>query len=136
MEDEEILSGEEVDNEDDLDEGELEEEEEQQDGEGEEHDPDDELDFRADAEQYAEKLKKRGVIYLSRIPPFMKPNKARSTFEQYGEVTRLYLAEEDVGKRQKRKTHGGNGSKQFVEGNIPAIPLITHDRSDVNSCMH
>lgn len=43
---------------------------------------------------YREKLAQRGVIYLSRIPPFMKPNKARTIFEQYGEVTRLYLAEE------------------------------------------
>lgn len=30
----------------------------------------------------------------SRVPPFMKPNKVRSLLEKYGEVTRLYLAEE------------------------------------------
>lgn len=47
-----------------------------------------------EAEIYKEKLSRRGVIYISRIPPFMKPNKARNMFEQYGEVTRLYLAEE------------------------------------------
>ena len=47
-----------------------------------------------EAIKYKEKLEKRGVIYMSRIPPFMKPNKARSLFEKYGEVTRLYLAEE------------------------------------------
>ena len=54
---------------------------------------DDELDFsfRKDAIEYAEKVQKRGVIYISRIPPFMKPNKVRNCFEVYGEVTRLYL---------------------------------------------
>ena len=46
----------------------------------------------------------------------MKPNKARSIFEEYGEVTRLYLAEEDAQFRLKRKENGGNASKQFREG--------------------
>lgn len=47
-----------------------------------------------EAEEYKQALDKRGVIYISRVPPFMKPNKVRNMFEQYGEVTRLYLAEE------------------------------------------
>ena len=47
--------------------------------------------FRKDAIEYAETVQKRGVIYISRIPPFMKPNKVRNCFEVYGEVTRLYL---------------------------------------------
>ena len=47
-----------------------------------------------EAEKYKESLEKRGVIYMSRVPPFMKPNKARTLFEQYGEVTRLFLQEE------------------------------------------
>ena len=72
--------------------------------------------IRKDAIEYAKKIEKRGVIYLSRIPPFMKPNKVRSIFEQYGEVTRLYLQEEDVTIRKRRKKSGGNGSKQFTEG--------------------
>eukprot|EP00604_Paraphysomonas_vestita_P003364 CAMPEP_0174821010 /NCGR_PEP_ID=MMETSP1107-20130205/5241_1 /TAXON_ID=36770 /ORGANISM="Paraphysomonas vestita, Strain GFlagA" /LENGTH=261 /DNA_ID=CAMNT_0016037523 /DNA_START=42 /DNA_END=824 /DNA_ORIENTATION=+ len=70
----------------------------------------------SEAEDYSKKLAKRGVVYLSRIPPFMKPNKVRYELEQYGEVTRLYLAEEDPGVRKRRKIAGGNGSKQFVEG--------------------
>ena len=72
--------------------------------------------LRKDAEQYRENLAKRGVIYISRVPPFMKPNKARTMFEQYGEVTRLYLAEEDRKLREKRREKGGNASKQFQEG--------------------
>jgi len=72
--------------------------------------------MRKDAEKYAAALKKRGVIYLSKVPPFMNPNKMRNLFEPYGEVTRLYLAEEDSTVRKKRQKNGGNGSKQFSEG--------------------
>ena len=53
---------------------------------------------------------------MSRIPPGMKPNKARTLFEQFGDVTRIYLQEEDASQRQQRKNGGGNGSKQFKEG--------------------
>jgi ESF2/ABP1 family protein len=69
-----------------------------------------------DANEYREKLEKRGVIYMSRIPVYMKPNKARSLFELYGEVTRIYLSEEDTSVRKKRKEHGGNSARQFSEG--------------------
>jgi ESF2/ABP1 family protein len=69
-----------------------------------------------DAKKYSESLEKRGVIYMSRIPPYMKPNKARTMFEQFGSVTRIYLAEEDPEIRRNRKAGGGNGSKQFTEG--------------------
>lgn len=72
--------------------------------------------IRKEAEKYSERLAKRGVIYVSRIPPFMKPNKLRNLLERYGEITRLYLAEEDASVRKRRKANGGNGSKQFVEG--------------------
>lgn len=72
--------------------------------------------LRKEAEEYRERLARRGVVYMSRIPPYMKPNKAKNLFQHYGEVTRIYLAEEDILQRKKRKEHGGNASKQFVEG--------------------
>ena len=72
--------------------------------------------LKKDAIEYRSKIEKRGVIYLSKVPPFMKPNKVRSLFEQYGEVTRLFLQEEDAMARKKRRQSGGNGSKQFTEG--------------------
>jgi ESF2/ABP1 family protein len=72
--------------------------------------------LRQEAKLYSENLEKRGVVYMSRVPPFMKPNKARALFEQYGIVTRIYLAEEDSQIRKRRKSSGGNGSKQFTEG--------------------
>lgn len=72
--------------------------------------------LRKDASAYTQELSNRGVIYVSRVPPFMKPNKMRNIFEEYGEVTRLYLAEESAEVKKKRKDAGGNGSKQFHEG--------------------
>ncbi|KAM7444753.1 Activator of basal transcription 1 [Porites harrisoni] len=57
-----------------------------------------------------------GVVYLSRLPPFMKPAKIRNIFSQYGEVGRLFLQPEDVAVRKKRKKHGGSGRKLFIEG--------------------
>ena len=72
--------------------------------------------LRKDSIKYTDRIQKRGVIYISRIPPFMKPNRVRSIFEQYGEITRLFLSEEDSYKRKARKSKGGNGSKQFAEG--------------------
>ena len=35
-----------------------------------------------------------GIIYISRIPPFMKPLKVRHIFSKYGEVGRVYLQPE------------------------------------------
>ena len=35
-----------------------------------------------------------GVVYLSRIPPYMKPAKIRHVFSQYGSVGRVYLQPE------------------------------------------
>ena len=72
--------------------------------------------LREDAKKYKEKLEQRGVIYMSRVPPFMKPNKARSLLESYGEITRIYLAEEEPAARKKRREKGGNASKQFSGG--------------------
>ena len=37
---------------------------------------------------------KRGVVYLSRIPPHMKPLKLRHLLEPFGQVLRIYLAPE------------------------------------------
>lgn len=47
-----------------------------------------------EAQLYRDELAQRGIIYMGRIPPFMKPNKAKALLEKYGEVTRIYLAEE------------------------------------------
>jgi len=42
----------------------------------------------------AEKADKKGVCYLSRIPPRMDPLKLRQLLSPYGEIQRIYLAPE------------------------------------------
>lgn len=42
----------------------------------------------------AEKADKRGVCYLSRIPPHMDHVKLRHILSQYGDIKRIYLAAE------------------------------------------
>ena len=37
---------------------------------------------------------KRGVVYLSRVPPNMNPSHVRQMFSKYGEVQRIYLVPE------------------------------------------
>jgi ESF2/ABP1 family protein len=37
---------------------------------------------------------KTGVVYISRIPPGMRPTKVRHIMSQYGEVGRVYLQQE------------------------------------------
>lgn len=37
------------------------------------------------------KTGKRGIIYLSTIPPYMNVTKVREIFSQFGEVGRIYL---------------------------------------------
>jgi len=49
-----------------------------------------------------EAIKKSGVVYLSHIPPFMKPSKLRSLLKQYGIINRIFLAPEDSLARTRR----------------------------------
>jgi len=37
-----------------------------------------------------------GIIYLSRIPPYMKPLKIRHIFSDFGEVGRVFLQPEGI----------------------------------------
>lgn len=67
-------------------------------------------------EDFNEKLRKRGVLYVARIPPRMTPTKLKSLLNEFGVVTRVYLTEEDVTVRKRRRKVGGSGSKRYVEG--------------------
>lgn len=57
-----------------------------------------------------------GVVYLSRIPPFMKPAKLRSLLEPYGAINRIFLAPEDPTAHARRVKAGGNKKRSFTEG--------------------
>jgi len=37
-----------------------------------------------------------GIIYLSRIPPYMKPLKVRHVFSDFGEIGRVFLQPEGM----------------------------------------
>jgi len=60
--------------------------------------------------------KKTGVIYLSRIPPFMKPATLKHLLTPYGEVGRIFLTPEDPVQHQRRVRAGGNKKKSFTDG--------------------
>ncbi|CDO93390.1 unnamed protein product [Kluyveromyces dobzhanskii CBS 2104] len=59
---------------------------------------------------------KTGVVYLSRIPPYMKPAKLRQILTRFGEVDRLFLKREEEHKHQQRVKGGGNKKTMFEEG--------------------
>lgn len=62
------------------------------------------------------KIKRTGVCYLSRIPPYMKPSKLRSILSKFGELDRIFLKPEDPAVYKKRVKYGGNKKKNYTEG--------------------
>lgn len=66
-------------------------------------------------------IKKSGVVYLSRVPPFMKPAKLRSLLEPYGTINRIFLAPEDPTAHQRRVRAGGNKKRSYTEGWVEFI---------------
>eukprot|EP01102_Stenamoeba_stenopodia_P018389 TRINITY_DN6734_c0_g1_i1.p1 TRINITY_DN6734_c0_g1~~TRINITY_DN6734_c0_g1_i1.p1 ORF type:complete len:248 (-),score=60.70 TRINITY_DN6734_c0_g1_i1:40-699(-) len=69
-----------------------------------------------DLNKFKEDYDKRGVVFLARIPPYMKPAKIKHLLSQYGHIHRVYLAPEDPNIALKRKKAGGNRKKNFTEG--------------------
>ncbi|ORY59736.1 uncharacterized protein BCR38DRAFT_445362 [Pseudomassariella vexata] len=61
-------------------------------------------------------VKKSGVVYLSRIPPFMKPQKLRSLLEPYGTINRIFLTPEDPKAHSQRVHNGGNKKRSYTDG--------------------
>lgn len=68
-----------------------------------------------DLEEFKKKQQKRGIIYVSRIPPGMTPAKVRHIFSQFGEVGRIYLQpkEKASSKKPKRASHFSEGWIEF-----------------------
>ncbi|KAL5116534.1 RNA-binding ATPase activator esf2 [Pleosporales sp. CAS-2024a] len=67
-------------------------------------------------EAVAPKKDKSGVIYLSRVPPFMKPSVLRSLLTPYGAVGKLFLTPEPAASRTQRLRGGGTRRKLFLDG--------------------
>ncbi|WFD43070.1 RNA-binding ATPase activator esf2 [Malassezia psittaci] len=68
-------------------------------------------------EAYKQKQQKRGIIYVSRIPPGMTAAKIRHIFSQFGEVGRIYLQpkNQDKSTPRKRKRSAANFGEGWVE---------------------
>jgi ESF2/ABP1 family protein len=49
---------------------------------------------REKLEAFKERHDNTGVVYMSRVPPAMKPQKVRHLLSQFGEIGRIYLAAE------------------------------------------
>eukprot|EP00179_Madagascaria_erythrocladioides_P025707 CAMPEP_0198360428 /NCGR_PEP_ID=MMETSP1450-20131203/138377_1 /TAXON_ID=753684 ORGANISM="Madagascaria erythrocladiodes, Strain CCMP3234" /NCGR_SAMPLE_ID=MMETSP1450 /ASSEMBLY_ACC=CAM_ASM_001115 /LENGTH=79 /DNA_ID=CAMNT_0044067435 /DNA_START=19 /DNA_END=255 /DNA_ORIENTATION=+ len=53
-------------------------------------------------EEFQKEQKRRGVVYLSRVPPFMMPGQLRSLLSKFGEVERVFLQPETEREKKKR----------------------------------
>ncbi|MCJ1369141.1 RNA-binding ATPase activator esf2 [Loxospora ochrophaea] len=59
---------------------------------------------------------KTGVIYLSRIPPFMRPPTLRHLLTPYGTITNLFLTPEPPSAYTHRLKSGGNKKHSYIDG--------------------
>ncbi|TCD62736.1 RNA-binding ATPase activator esf2 [Steccherinum ochraceum] len=59
---------------------------------------------------------KTGVVYISRIPPGMRPTKVRHLMTAYGEVGRVYLQPEDAKRSYLRRKYTSTKKIHFTEG--------------------
>ncbi len=64
-------------------------------------------EMEGDVEDYKNRQNNRGVCYLSRIPPYMKPNYIKKLLKSYL-VERVYLLAESEWSRKNRIKKGGN----------------------------
>ena len=62
------------------------------------------------------KARKTGVIYLSRIPPFMRPSTIRTLLSPYGPTSRLFLTPEPPSVYACRIKAGGNKKRSYIDG--------------------
>ncbi|KAF2427813.1 hypothetical protein EJ08DRAFT_332591 [Tothia fuscella] len=64
------------------------------------------------------KTQKTGVIYLSRIPPFMKPHTLKTLLTPYAPtgLGRIFLTPEDPLTHKSRVRNGGNKKRNFSDG--------------------
>lgn len=63
-------------------------------------------------------VRKSGVIYISRIPPFMKPQTLKHFLEPHAPkgLGRVFLTPEDHAAHARRVKNGGNKKKSFTDG--------------------
>lgn len=79
--------------------------------------------------RFTAKQKKKGVVYLSRLPPNMKPQKIRHLLSDYGEIGRVYLAAEDASVRALRRERKREREKSKKGGDEDARGASSSGRS-------
>nr|POE72197.1 pre-rrna-processing protein esf2 [Quercus suber] len=65
------------------------------------------------------RARKSGVLYISRVPPFMKPTTLRQLLTPYagtGGLGRIFLTPEDGEAHLRRVRRGGNKKKSYTDG--------------------
>ncbi|UKK00219.2 hypothetical protein MACK_000289 [Theileria orientalis] len=83
----------------------------------EEHETDLQADFESELNSgpYPDLVDElSGIIYISRIPPFMGLSKLRSYFSNFGKVGKVYAHPEPIGQYKKRVKMGGNKRLKFT----------------------
>jgi ESF2/ABP1 family protein len=60
--------------------------------------------------------KRSGVIYISRIPPFMKPQTVKQLLGRFGTIGRIFLTPESSERHSARVKLGGNKKKSYTDG--------------------
>ncbi|GIX66272.1 RNA binding domain protein,putative [Babesia caballi] len=63
-----------------------------------------------------EQVDRSGVVFCSRIPPFMNLSKLRTYFGRYGKVGKIYAEPESMSDYKRRVKLGGNKKLKFEHG--------------------
>lgn len=87
--------------------------------------------------------KRKGIVYIGRVPPFMKPIKLRQLLAPYGDIGRVYLAPEDPATRKRRIAAGGNKKPMWTEGWVEFLKkkdakfvVATLHNEPMGACLH
>lgn len=79
------------------------------------------LDFE-DLKKFKEEKDKTGVVYLSRVPPFMPPHQVRSHFMFFGPINRIYLT--PAPKNSSRRPLYTDGWIEFLKSKHAKIAVL------------
>lgn len=110
-------------------ENQLEEEDEQDDEDEHDHDiqsqpqPTSKSSLSKKLAKSTAKTKKTGVVYISRVPPFMKPFALKHLLSPHAPsgINRIFLTPETTQSRQSRLKSGGNKKKSYTDGWIEFV---------------
>ncbi|QRV72970.1 RNA recognition motif protein [Ceratobasidium sp. AG-Ba] len=69
-----------------------------------------------DLAEFERRQQQAGIIYISRIPPGMRPAKVKHLMSGYGKVGRVYLQQEDPKRAYLRRKHTATKKVHYTEG--------------------